>query len=101
MAFLICLSCLSVIRFSQHQNTICPPKPRRWSAEDYPAVQLFLQHARRVRPRYQPDEQDVAGMVEICRLVDGMPLGILLAAAWTGVISPTEIAAEIGRDLGF
>jgi len=67
----------------------------------YPAVQLFLHHARRERPCYQPDEQDVAGIVAICHLVDGMPLGILLAAAWTGVISPPEIAAEIGQDLGF
>ena len=33
--------------------------------------------------------------------VHGMPLGILLAAAWTRVISPAQIAAEIGRDLGF
>ena len=44
---------------------------------------------------------DVAGIVDVCRLVHGMPLGILLAAAWSGVISPAEIAAEIGKDLGF
>jgi predicted ATPase/DNA-binding CsgD family transcriptional regulator/transcriptional regulator with XRE-family HTH domain len=68
---------------------------------DYPAVALFLLHARRVRAHYEPDERDVAGIVDICRLVDGMPLGILLAAAWSGVISPPQIAAEIGSDLGF
>nr|HMN29478.1 tetratricopeptide repeat protein [Caldilineaceae bacterium] len=67
----------------------------------YPAVQLFLHHACRVRPRYQPDAQDVDSIVAICRLVAGMPLGILLAAAWSGVIAPPEIAAEIGQDLGF
>jgi predicted ATPase len=77
------------------------PTAQHADAYAYPAVQLFLQHARRVRPRYQPDEEDLAGIVEICRLVDGMPLGILLAAAWTGVISPPEIAAEIGKDIGF
>ena len=37
----------------------------------------------------------------VCRLVHGIPLGILLAAAWSRVLTPAEIAAEIGRDLGF
>jgi DNA-binding SARP family transcriptional activator/predicted ATPase len=83
---------LDGLRFPTHKNA---------DALDYPAVQLFLQHARRIRRGYQPDEQDLAGIVEICRLVNGMPLGILLAAAWTGVISPAEIAAEIGHDLSF
>ena len=68
---------------------------------EYPAMQLFLLHARRVHPHYQPDASDVAGMVEICRLVHGMPLGILLAAAWSRAIAPAAIAAEIGRDLSF
>ena len=77
------------------------PAEQSADALAYPAVQLFLLHARRVRPHYRPDAQDVAGMVAVCRLVHGMPLGILLAAAWSGVISPAEIAAEIGRDLGF
>ena len=67
----------------------------------YPAVQLFLLHARRLHPRYQPDKGDVAAIVEVCRLVHGIPLGILLAAAWSRVLVPAEIAVEIGRDLGF
>ena len=40
-------------------------------------------------------------MVRICRLVEGMPLGILLAAAWMEMLSPAEIAAEIDRGLDF
>ena len=67
----------------------------------YPAVELFLLHARRLHPRFQPNEGDVAGIIEVCRLVHGIPLGILLAAAWSRVLAPAEIAAEIGRDLGF
>jgi predicted ATPase len=70
-------------------------------AFDSPAVQLFLRHARHVQPYYQPNAQELAGIVQICRLVAGMPLGILLASAWTDVISPSEIAAEISQDLGF
>lgn len=71
------------------------------NAFDYPAVQMFLLHAHRLRPHHQPDKLDVQGILEICCLVDGMPLGILLAAAWSGVIAPSEIAAEIARDMGF
>ncbi len=70
-------------------------------ARDYPAVQMFMLHSHRVRPHYEPDVQDVAGIAAVCRLLHGMPLGILLAAAWTRVISPAQIAEEIGRDLGF
>ncbi|MFN8467235.1 MAG: LuxR C-terminal-related transcriptional regulator [Caldilineaceae bacterium] len=67
----------------------------------YPAVELFLLHARRLHPGYQPGEDDVAGIIKVCRLVHGIPLGILLAAAWSRVLAPAEIAAEIVRDLGF
>ncbi len=49
----------------------------------YPGVQLFLLHARRLQPRYQPEADDVTGIVAVCRLVHGIPLGILLAAAWS------------------
>ena len=39
--------------------------------------------------------------MKICRLVGGMPLGILLAAAWAEMLTPEEIAAEIERSLDF
>ena len=66
----------------------CAFLPTRQATADYPAMQLFLLHARRLHPHYQPDASDVTGMVEICRQVHGMPLGILLAAAWSRAISP-------------
>ena len=34
----------------------------------YPAVQLFLLHARRLQPRYQPGADDVIGIAAVCRL---------------------------------
>jgi len=65
----------------------------------YSSVKLFLDHARRARPGFEPTPEDVGHIVRICRLVDGMPLGILLATAWLKVLSPAEIAAEISRNL--
>jgi predicted ATPase/DNA-binding SARP family transcriptional activator len=67
----------------------------------YSAVQLFLAGARRVRPDYQPTEDDLAHTGRICRLLRGMPLGILLAAGWIKMLTPAGIAAEIDRSLDF
>jgi predicted ATPase/DNA-binding CsgD family transcriptional regulator len=68
--------------------------------EDYSAVRLFAQSARRQRPDFSlEDERD--GVLRICHLVDGMPLGLELAAAWVRSLSCCEIADEIERGLDF
>jgi serine/threonine protein kinase/DNA-binding CsgD family transcriptional regulator len=63
------------------------------------AVQLFLQGARRVRPGFKLGDDNRRYVVRICRLVEGMPLAILLAAAWVELLSPGEIADEITKSL--
>jgi predicted ATPase len=70
-------------------------------AASYSAVKLFLQSARRVRPCFELDTDSLGHIARICRLVGGMPLGILLAAAWAGMLTPAEIAEEIGQSLDF
>ena len=50
------------------------------------AVQLFWDTTRRLIPDFDPALDDLAQISEICRLVDGLPLGILLAAAWTEIL---------------
>src|SRR5690606_8111449 len=67
----------------------------------YSAVELFLQGARQVRPGFEMGDADLPHVAHICRLVEGMPLGLLLAAAWIEVLTPAEIAAEIQRSLDF
>jgi predicted ATPase/DNA-binding SARP family transcriptional activator len=64
-------------------------------AEQCAAVQLFLQCARRVQPDFEPDAADLSHIVRICHLVQGIPLGILLAAAWMHILTPSEIASQI------
>jgi len=68
--------------------------------ESYSAVQLFLQSARRVDWRFTL-VQEAGWVVRICQLMEGMPLGIELAAAWVGERSCREIAQTIERNLGF
>ncbi len=70
-------------------------------AEKYEAVQLFLQSARRADPGFQPAEGEASSVVRICQLLEGAPLAIELAAAWTRVMSPGQIALEIEGDLDF
>lgn len=66
-----------------------------------PAVQLFLRRARRVQADFAPDAAEVVAAIHICRLVEGLPLGIELAAAWIGQLTCAQIAAEIERSLDF
>ncbi|MBC8076015.1 MAG: tetratricopeptide repeat protein, partial [Chloroflexales bacterium] len=65
------------------------------------AALLFEQSARRARAEYRLSAEDAPAVAQICRLVDGMPLGIELAAAWMRALTPPEIAHEIARSLDF
>jgi predicted ATPase len=59
------------------------------------ALQLFDQSARQMRPDFELNDSTLPAVSEICRLVDGMPLAIVLAAAWVDTLSLDEIAAEV------
>jgi predicted ATPase/class 3 adenylate cyclase len=65
------------------------------------ALRLLLAGARRVQPGFTLTRDNLADVVQICHLVGGTPLGILLAASWVEMLRPREIAAEVGRDLDF
>lgn len=65
------------------------------------SVELFLQRARRTYVGFNPTGNDYAAILRICHLMDGMPLGVELAAAWVRTLSCAEIADEIKRGLDF
>jgi DNA-binding SARP family transcriptional activator/predicted ATPase len=72
--------------------------PLPGSAEDlaaYSAVELFVHVARRERPDWVPASQDLAQVACICSLVQGMPLAILMAAAWMEMLTPAEIVSHM------
>jgi len=76
-----------------------PQSEREAGAEAYSAVQLFVQSARRSRPNFQLD--DVAAVARICKLVEGLPLAVELAASWAHHMPCDSIAAHIQHDLDF
>lgn len=63
------------------------------------AVQLFLNIAKRIQPDFMLRHGDELQLIRICRLVEGMPLGLELAASWVGVLPLSNIADEIEQSL--
>ena len=63
--------------------------------------QIFLNSARRAQPGFEVMEDNLSQITEICGLVQGMPLGIVLAASWLAMLSPEEIVAEIKTSIDF
>lgn len=64
-----------------------------------PAVQLFVSHARSVRPDLEVTEENAAAIAEICARLDGLPLAIELAAARAKLLSPDALLARFDRRL--
>ncbi len=67
-------------------------------AEASDAVRLFVQRAKRARIDFDLTKADLPNVLEICRLVDGMPLGIELAAAWVKVMPVAQLAKELTQN---
>ncbi|WP_426570793.1 helix-turn-helix transcriptional regulator [Aquihabitans sp. McL0605] len=65
------------------------------SLDDASAIELFVERASRVRPGYAPDPEQVEVVRRICQRVDGLPLGIELAAARVRMMHPERIAAGL------
>jgi len=61
----------------------------------FASIQLFLQRIERLDPSFQPTPAELQQIADICRLLDGMPLGIELAAAWVRSLSLAEITAAV------
>ena len=68
---------------------------------DGAAVRLFVDRARQVDSGYVLSDEERPHVERVCHLVNGMPLGIELAAAWASTLRCSEIADEIERNLGF
>lgn len=65
----------------------------------FTSVQLFVEKAQRVWLDFTLTKQNVQDVADICRLVDGVPLGIELAAAQIVWHAAAEIAAMLSTSL--
>jgi predicted ATPase len=69
--------------------------------ESYSAVRLFLQRAQQAYVGFKLTREERPAVAHLCRLVEGMPLGLELAATWVRTLSCTEITRELERNLDF
>ena len=69
--------------------------------DDYSAAVLFIQRAQHIRADFAISDSERNDLIQICRLVDGIPLAIELAAAWVGMLTCGEIAREIESNIDF
>ncbi|MBE0611275.1 MAG: hypothetical protein IH609_17975, partial [Dehalococcoidia bacterium] len=63
------------------------------------AIQLFIERARQADASTEIAPADMDLVVEVCRLVDGMPLAIELAAALTRYVGLSEVLALVRNDV--
>ncbi len=58
-------------------------------------IDLFIDRAKQVRPRFRVRDVDAEDVRSICRRLDGLPLAIELAAARVRALDPAYIAAGL------
>jgi predicted ATPase/DNA-binding SARP family transcriptional activator len=76
--------------------TVPPDRDEGW--QSYSAPQLFIQRAQRTYLGFDAAAER-EGILEICRLVAGLPLAIELAAAWVRTVPCRDIARSIAQNL--
>lgn len=73
----------------------------REEIEHYSAVRLFVQRARQAQATFALLPADLPHVVHLCQLMEGMPLGLELAAPWVRSMTCEEIVLEVERNLDF
>ena len=78
----------------EHVRPVAPlpvPPPSARPDRTTPAVALFAERARAVRPDLSLDGDNLGTIVDICRQLDGLPLALELAAARIRSLNPTDL----------
>jgi predicted ATPase/transcriptional regulator with XRE-family HTH domain len=83
------------------QGLPIPADLRLENVESNSAVALFTQRARQGKFDFVLDERDLPYVERICQLVEGLPLGLEIAATWVRTLSCQEIAREIENNIDF
>ena len=61
----------------------------------YPAIRLFADRAHRINKDFVLSDNTLSNVIHICSLVEGLPLGLELAATWVRDYSVQQIATSL------
>ena len=97
----------TVLRLSAEREYPVPPLPLPADPatvpleelQSWPAVALFVDRARAVRPGFALTEHNAAAVAEICGRLEGLPLAIELAAARTRLLDPPALLDRLAAAL--
>ena len=67
----------------------------QWDLEKYGSVELFVASAQKVQPSFELNQSNIAAVLRICQTLEGLPLGLELAASWIRSMSCQEIAQQL------
>jgi predicted ATPase len=62
------------------------------------AIELFVQRAKRASLDFQLSPENLPFVLEVCKLVEGSPLGIELASAWLRSLSLPDLVRQIATN---
>lgn len=65
------------------------------------SVQLFCDRAQAARRDFRLYEKNAGAVAQVCRVLEGIPLAIELAAARTTFLTPRQVLAKLGNRLDF
>ncbi|MBA2447791.1 MAG: AAA family ATPase, partial [Chloroflexi bacterium] len=83
-----------------HVPSLASPDPDRLLSPeqlaDCEAVWLFVERARAAWPAFTLSDRNAAGVAQICRQLDGVPLALELAAPWVKALTVGQIVERLG-----
>jgi predicted ATPase len=67
----------------------------------HPAAQLVQSTAQRINPHFKISDLNAPSVNKICRMVDGMPLALELAASWLDTTPVATVVAQVEKSLDY
>ena len=79
------------------------PRAGTWTSvedmEGHSAIKLFVERAQSIRPDFRLTKENARCIAEICISLDGLPLGIELAAARIKLFTPEALIRRLSKSL--
>jgi predicted ATPase/class 3 adenylate cyclase len=91
----------------EHEFLVRPlaiPDPQHLTSVEalsrYAAVEMFIQRAQMVKTDFTVTNANASTLATICQCLDGLPLAIELAAAWSKFFTPEALLGRLSSRLG-